>query len=212
MSTHTDRAGSAPKSGVVLWWLPVGAGGHVVVHTSRWWERLDAWRAERSPQSLFHAALEVFAVGHPWVIEMAPQWGGPKSADRGAVMTGPVGARILGRSSLFRYEVRCWRDGLLPDREWAVGGPVTVADDEATARRVLRLTHEVPALTWGREVERTGDMWNSNSLVAWVLARSGVPTTDLAPPGGGRAPGWAAGLWLAQGSQSRRPAARSIRG
>ena len=41
-------------------------------------------------------------------------------------------------------------------------------------------------------------MWNSNSLVAWLLATSGHDVTSLAPPGGGRAPGWPAGLELAR--------------
>jgi hypothetical protein len=41
-------------------------------------------------------------------------------------------------------------------------------------------------------------MWNSNSLVSWVLARSGLPVDSLAPPPGGRAPGWNAGLVVAR--------------
>lgn len=183
--------------GVVLWWLPVGAGGHVVRRTSRWWELLDAHRAHRSPQPLLHAALEVRAGGQRYVIEMAPQWAGPKEQDRGVTVTGPVGLRALGRSSLFRYEVRCWRDGTLPDRECAVGGPVSVAESEVTAQSLLRRIRDVPALTWGRQVSPTGDMWNSNSLVSWLLAVSGVPVADVIPPDGGRAPGWAAGLELA---------------
>jgi hypothetical protein len=40
-------------------------------------------------------------------------------------------------------------------------------------------------------------MWNSNSVVAWLLERSGHDA-DLRPPGGGRAPGWAAGVALAR--------------
>lgn len=186
----------AGEAGVVLWWLPVGAGGHVVRRTSGWWERIEAFRARRAPRPLFHAALEVTSGGHRHIIEMAPQWAGPQEEDRGVVVTGPVGLRVLGRSRLFRYEVRCWREGTLPDREWAVGGPVTVAEDEETARAVLRHLHAVPALTWGRQVPPTADMWNSNSVVAWLLAASRVPTADLAPPAGGRAPGWAAGLAL----------------
>ena len=127
----TTSAGCPPagKSAVVLWWLPVGAGGHVVRHTSWWWELLDAHRAHRPRQPLFHAALEVSVAGHRHVIEMAPNWGGPPGVDRGVVLTGPVGLRVLGRSQLFRYEVRCWRDGTIPDRAWAVGGPVLVTDD-----------------------------------------------------------------------------------
>lgn len=187
------------EPGVVLWWLPVGAGGHVVRHTSRWWELVEAARDHRVPRPLFHAALEATAGGHRFVIEMAPRWPAPKGADRGVVVTGPVGLRALGQSRLFRYEVRCWQDGLLPDREWALGGPVTVARDEETAQLLIRHTHDVPALTWGRHVPPSKDMWNSNSVVSWLLQGAGVPSVSaLLPPGGGRAPGWAAGLALAQ--------------
>jgi hypothetical protein len=49
---------------------------------------------------------------------------------------------------------------------------------------------------WGRQVSPTRDMWNSNSLVSWLVQASGTPTVDLSPPAGGRAPGWAAGLAL----------------
>jgi hypothetical protein len=195
----TAHAGSPPagKATVVLWWLPVGAGGHVVRHTSRWWELLAARRAHRIPRPLFHAALEVSVGGQRHVIEMAPNWGGPPAADRGVVVTGPVGLRVLGRSRLFRYEVRCWRDGTIPDREWAVGGPVVLTPDEATAQSLLDHIHRVPALTWGRTVPPSGEMWNSNSLVAWLLGVSAVPTSGLTPPAGGWAPGWAAGVALA---------------
>jgi hypothetical protein len=191
------------KPGIVLWWLPVGAGGHVVRQTSRWWELLDAHRAHRAPRPLFHAALEVDSEGQRYIIEMGPQWAGPKGQDRGVIVTGPVGLRALGRSPLFRYEVRCWRDGTLPDREWAVGGPVTVADDEATAQTLLQRIRDVPVLTWGRQVPPTQDMWNSNSLVSWLLTVSGVSTSDLAPPDAGRAPGWAAGLAVATDASMR---------
>lgn len=194
---RSERSEPTAGPAVVLWWLPVGAGGHVVRHTSRWWEIFDARRAGRPPQPLFHAALEAFAHGDSHVIEMAPQWGGPKDSDRGVTVTGPVGLRLLGRSRLFRYEVRCWRGGDIPDRAWAVGGPLVLSRDEATAESVLRHTPDVPALTWGRQVAPTGDMWNSNSVVAWLLGVSAVPTSDLVPPDGGRAPGWAAGRELA---------------
>jgi hypothetical protein len=41
-------------------------------------------------------------------------------------------------------------------------------------------------------------MWNSNSMVAWLLASAGVNTEDVRPPPGGRAPGWDAGLVVAR--------------
>ena len=108
-----------------------------------------------------------------------------------------MGLRALGRSRLFRYEVHCWRDGVIPDREFAVGGAQLLTDDSGVAARLVEIVPRVPAQVWGRDELGTGDMWNSNSLVAWLLARSGIPTAGLVPPQGGRAPGWAAGLVVA---------------
>jgi hypothetical protein len=47
-------------------------------------------------------------------------------------------------------------------------------------------------------------MWNSNSVIAWVIANSGIDTESIRPPAGGRAPGWQAGLEVA-----RRPPVRA---
>ena len=62
----------------------------------------------------------------------------------------------------------------------------------------------VPALTWGRDEMHTGEMWNSNSLTAWLLARSGHELATVHPPAQGRAPGWHAGLTVAA-AQTRMP-------
>lgn len=176
-----------------LWWLPVGAGGHFVIHTSRWWELVQALREHRAPQPLFHAALELFVDGHRHMIEMTPAWGQPATA-RGIVKTGPVGLRILGRVELFRYEVRAWPDGVLPDRAYAIQPPTTIPLTGASARALLASLPGVPVLTWGRVVRPTGDMWNSNSLISWLLTTAGIDATRFTPPSHGRAPGWAAGI------------------
>jgi hypothetical protein len=62
---------------------------------------------------------------------------------------------------------------------------------------VLSVLPHVPTLTWGRDELDTGDMWNSNSLVSWALARTGHDMQGIKPPPKGRAPGWRAGLCLA---------------
>lgn len=49
---------------------------------------------------------------------------------------------------------------------------------------------DFPCATWGRDDLGTGDMWNSNSLVSWLLARSRHEVSGLEPPDDGRAPGW----------------------
>jgi hypothetical protein len=181
---------------VDLLWLPVGAGGHVVVHTSRWWEQVRARREGRTPRPLFHAALEVWLEDERTAIEMAPAWHEHR-LPHGAVASGPVGVRWAGRWSAFRYEIRCWRGGRIPDLAFATAGPHRLSEDPQTARRVLGLVAEVPTPTWGRDELRTGEMWNSNSVVAWVLTRAGLDASALTPPSGGRAPGWRAGLVVA---------------
>jgi hypothetical protein len=109
-----------------------------------------------------------------------------------------VGSKLAGRLRLFRYEIRRWRNGTIPDLDAAVGGARRVADDPATASRILELVPAVPFLVWGRDERRAGEMWNSNSLVSWLLVRGGVDLSTLGPPPGGRAPGWDAGIVIAR--------------
>ena len=185
---------SSPAS-LDLYWIPLGAGDPlpIVRWNGRLYEAFTSRRHHRQAGALYHAALEVVADQARYVIEMAPAWRGG-THDRGAVVQGPVGARWLGRSRYFRYEVRRWRDGAIPDRQYAVGGAQRLAVDFDTCDLVLRLVDSVPAATWGRDEQHLGDMWNSNSLIAWLLARSGLDLTTIRPPSEGRAPGWSAGL------------------
>jgi len=178
---------------VDLIWLPVGAGGRVAAHTSRWWEHLRAHQEHRGPRPLFHSALEVFDGDVYHVIEMAPAWDVP-AGDRGVVATGPVGARWLGALRVFRYEIRCWRGGHIPDRAWAVDPPVRFPLTHAGSRTLLAHVPHAPAHVWGRDVFGIGDMWNSNSLISWILEQSDIVTDVLSPPQDGTAPGWRSGV------------------
>lgn len=56
----------------------------------------------------------------------------------------------------------------------------------------------MPTPVWGRDEHGAGEMWNSNSVIAWLIARSGLPAESIHPPAGGRAPGWCAGLAVAR--------------
>ncbi len=187
---------------VDLYWLPMGAGGRCVRANGRAYEAISARLAGRERRDLYHSALEVCLDRERFVIEMAPVWNTP-DPHRGVVCEGPVGLRPLGRLRLFRYEVRCWSGGRIPDVEEAVGSPVCVSQDDDVARRVLELVPQFPTATWGADEQHTGDMWNSNSLVAWLLVRSGHDLAAMAPPAGGRAPGWAAGRVVAMRQASR---------
>jgi hypothetical protein len=156
------------------------------------------------PRALYHSALEVHLGADRYVIEMAPVWT-VRDADRGVVREGPVGASWLGRSAAFRYEVRCWRTGRIPDVAEAVDSPLEMSRDPARAERLLNLVAQVPTLIWGRDELHTGDMWNSNSLISWLLARSGHDIHGIRPPAHGRAPGWDAGRILAARQQLPAP-------
>lgn len=177
---------------VRLWWLPVGAGGHLVIHTSRWWELWRSVRERRRPRPLFHAALEVAVDGSTYAIEMTPSWGQGRS-ERGVVAEGPVGLRVLGRLKLFRYEVRCWRSGVIPDLGYAPEPPLVFNVSTSGADALRARVPQVPDMVWGAKMP-DGDMWNSNSLVSWLLQSSGIDAGALHPPHGGRAPGWRAGI------------------
>ena len=183
---------------VELWWLPLGAGGSVVRLNGRVYEAIAARVARRPACDLYHSALEVHTSAGRFVIEVTPVVGGG-AGSHGAVAEGPVGARWAGRLSVFRYEVRRWRDGRIPDVDEAVGGPRRLSEDVAAAQRVLDLVPDVPRLVWGRDELGAGDMWNSNSVIAWLLAGAGIDAASIAPPDGGRAPGWHAGLVAARG-------------
>lgn len=186
----------AHDASIDLYWLPLGAGGRSVRWNGRMVEALASRHEHRAAEDLFHSALEVRDGTRRFVIEMAPVWG-IDAVDRGVVCEGPVGAKWLGRSRLFRYEVRCWRDGRIPDLAEAVAGPHQVSRDQHQAVQLLDLVPSVPPLTWGRDELGAGDMWNSNSLTSWLLARTRHDLDTIHPPAHGRAPGWQAGLVLA---------------
>ena len=180
---------------VDLFWIPLGAGGHSVRFNGRVFEAVAAVRAHRVRCDLYHSALVAELGGRRHTIELAPS-PDENGAARGVVATGPVGSRRLGWTRLFRYEVRCWRDGVIPDLAYAAE-TVRVTADPVLVGEILRLPREAPTPVWGRDELGTGEMWNSNSVVAWVLSAAGAPVERVRPPAGGRAPGWDAGLAVA---------------
>jgi hypothetical protein len=188
---------AAARHWVDLYWLPLGAGGHSVRLNGRVFEAVAARLERRQPCDLYHSALEVVVPEGRFVIEQAPVrdrngW------ERGVVVEGAVGSRWAGRFRIFRYEVRCWCGGAIPDADEAVESPRRLTDDPDVARRVLDLAPSVPTPVWGRDELGGGEMWNSNSVISWLLAGSGLPVESISLPAGGRAPGWSAGLVVAR--------------
>ena len=148
--------------------------------------RIELWaiREGRRPLDIYHSAPD-----------------GDGARVRGVAVEGAVASERIDRFRVFRYEVRCWRDGVIADGGAAVDSPRVVSRDPVRARRVLELVGELPRPVWGRDELGTGEMWDSNSVIAWLLARAGVAVEALRPPAGGRAPGWAAGVAVARRQQ-----------
>jgi hypothetical protein len=184
---------------VDLYWLPLGAGGHSVRLNGKIFEWCAARLEHRDRRDLYHSALQVYVPEGRFVIEQAPAWG--EGSRRGVVAEGAVGAQALDRFRLFRYEIRSWRGGTIPDIAQAVESPRRVTDDAAYAQRLLELAPQVPTPVWGRDELRAGEMWNSNSTISWLLARSGLDVKSILLPSGGRAPGWNAGIAIARRQQ-----------
>jgi hypothetical protein len=193
------------SASVDLFWVPIGAGPHgaPVRWIGRLYEAVAAAREHRPRRQLFHTALVVRVDGATTRIELAAP---VRPGDRGIVAEGSVGSRLLGRSHHFRYEVRRWRGGPTPRVPPALE-PIRLSTSATAAAGIIALVPQFPICTWGRDELGAGEMWNSNSLVSWLLARAGASTAGIGPPRGGRAPGWEAGLRIAHRSTAAARAA-----
>ena len=206
---HTCGMDGDKRASVDLYWLPLGAGGRSVRLNGRIFEAVVARLEKRSTKNLYHSALTVRMPEGEFVIEQAPVRDG-RGVLRGVVAEGAVGSRWARSLRIFRYEIRCWRDGVIPDVDEAVDSPQRLTDDSRLARRILELVPDVPTPVWGRDELQAGEMWNSNSVVSWLIARSGLSVESVQPPIGGRAPGWRAGVVVARSSGATSGSAEAL--
>jgi len=188
-----DPISREERAGIDLYWLPLGAGGNFVRFNGWVYEAIKARMDRRPVCDLYHSALVVSVSEGRYVVENTPVVD-THGRERGVVLEGPVGARWAGRFRMFRYEMRRWRDGVMPDISEAVDSPRRLSSNLSDARRLLELMPRMPTLVWGRDELRAGEMWNSNSMIAWLIACTGLDADSIEPPSGGRAPGWHAGI------------------
>jgi len=181
---------------VDLFWIPLGAGHHSVRFNGIAYEALTAVIHRRSRRDLYHSALAIQLPEGRYMVEMTPV-PDDRGDQRGVVSEGPVGLRSLGRLRLFRYEIRRWRNGIVPDLGDAVASPVRITTDALVAQRVFDSVRAVPTPVWGRDELHAGEMWTCNSILSWVLTHAGVDPDAIALPPHGRAPGWDAGIAVA---------------
>lgn len=199
------------RARVDLYWLPLGAGGHSVRLNGRIFEAVAARLEKRPTRDLYHSALAARVPEGESVIEMAPIPDRDGKL-RGVVSEGAVGSRWARSLRLFRYENRRWPGGVIPDVDEAVESPLRLTDDPGLARRILSLVPDAPTPVWGRDELHAGEMWNSNSLISWLIARSQLGVDVVRPPAGGCAPSWRAGVVVAlrqEASAAENPHLRS---
>jgi len=92
-----------------------------------------------------------------FVIEQAPV---RDSTARSAASSQKARSERAGLAAFgFRYEVRRWRNGVIPDVAEAVESPQRLSDDLLQAHRLLDLVPSVPTPVWGRDEFGTGEMW-----------------------------------------------------
>src|SRR4029078_2085836 len=99
-------------------------------------EAVAAGVQRRRACDLYPSALVVCLPEGRFVVEQAPVRDDDGPA-RGVVFEGAVGSRWAGRFRVFRYEVRRWRDGVIPDIGEAVGSPRRLTGEAALGRRLL---------------------------------------------------------------------------
>jgi hypothetical protein len=191
------RSATTRRAAVDLHWIPLGAGGHSVRFNGKVYEGI-ASRIDRRPRcDIYHSALTIHVPDGLFAVEMTPI-PNRRGWERGVVAEGAVGSQWAGRLRIFRYEVRRWRDGVIPDLRFAVIPPVRLTDEVLAAERVLEVLPSVPTVVWGRDELRVGEMWSCNSIISWALTCAGLNTEAITLPRGGRAPGWQAGIVVAQ--------------
>jgi hypothetical protein len=188
---------------VDLYWIPLGAGARSVRFNGVVYEAVAAALGQRERRDIYHSALSIVLPSGHYMVEMTPV---PDAfgSSRGVVAEGPVGLRAAGHLRIFRYEVRRWRDGIVPDLSYAVASPFQVTNNPTTAQLVFDLLPLVPTATWGRDELAAGEMWTCNSIISWALATAGVDLATVALPTRARAPGWDAGCVVAA-RPGRRP-------
>jgi hypothetical protein len=81
------------RSGIDLYWLPLGAGGNFVRLNGRVYEAIEATLQRRPKYDLYHSALEVFVPEGRFTIEQTPA--NAQGERRGVVGIGPIGAKWL---------------------------------------------------------------------------------------------------------------------
>ena len=133
------RNGSSQlTAGVDLYWIPLGAGEVVVRACGTVFEAVSALVQRRRTYDLYHSALRSDRSRRP--IRHRDGAHPRIGAENGEASwpRAPVGTKGAGQFRPCRYEIRRWRDGVIPDAQEAIHSAM-VGVDLACAERLLDL-------------------------------------------------------------------------
>lgn len=194
---------AARSIGIDLFWIPLGAGGNFVPLNGRVYEAIEAALQRRPRYDLYHSGLVVVVPDGRYTIEQTPAR--PHGEKRGVVGIGPIGGHWIAHWHLFRYELRRWRDGVIPDIGEAVDSPQRLSSDPAVAKRLLDLLPEVPFLCGAATSSAAVTCGTRTRKLPGCLPARALMSIPSSRPPGGRAPGWHAGLVAAARHLTWRP-------
>ena len=184
---------------VDLYWIPLGAGAHVVRISGKLFEAVSALVARRPRCDLYHSALVITLPEGHFMIEQAPvpDLHGER---RGVVAEGPVGMRWLGRFRIFRYEIRSLARGHHSRHQ---SGDRQSGQDHRRRRGRQTNPHDVAFDTDTRVGPRRVRHRRNVELELGCLLGPGAQRgriRDVHPPLNGRAPGGTRALLSPQGT------------
>jgi hypothetical protein len=141
------RSATTCRATVDLHWIPLGAGGHSVRFNGKVFEAISSLIDGRPRCEIYHSALTIHVPDGFFTVEMTPI-PDRRGWQRGVVAEGAVGSRWAGNLRIFRYEIRCWRDGVIPDLRFTPVRPARLTDMVPTAERILEVLPSVPRAVW----------------------------------------------------------------
>ena len=169
-------------SGIDLYWLPLGAGGHSVRLNGLVFEAIAARLAAPGPPTSTTRRSRSTCRR-----DGRDRAGAGVGRERrpGRRRRGSVGTRAAGRFRLFRYEVRRWRDGVIPDLAEAVESPRRLSDDRDLRAAVARARAGVADASLGSRRAAHGRDVELELAHLLAVVRSGLDVDSIRLPRAG---------------------------
>ena len=185
----TAEPTAVTAAAVELYWIPLGAGGHCVRFNGRIFEALDA--ARRAPSALRPLPRGARRPARRPALHDRARRRRRTPTRRAAASSAPAPSAAATSAGCACFATRFAAGEADRSPTWTTrsAGRCRLTTDPGVARRLLDLVAAVPRPVWGRDELDAGEMWNSNSVIAWLVATAGLPADELEPAAAGQGAG-----------------------